>query len=303
MTTCSGTLGLALGGGGAKGFAHIGVLQAFREAGIKFDVVAGTSIGALVGAVYAADKLDEMEKQVRRVRLTDIPFLLSPTWSRQGFFSGKSFLDMLTNVVGVENIEQLPIPFAAVCVDVRKGKTVTLDKGSLTFAVRASASLPAVFTPVVRGSELLVDGGTLDPVPVEAARALGADLVVAVELFGNTDDPKEFLQQMGIVRKLAPIETALHYISSIPEKLFGDSKKNDGEPQLNLIEIIEHTLRVSQAAITEKRLELFPCDVLVQPAVSRIGLLDFHLAEIAIELGRDCGQRAVPELKKLLEQG
>ncbi|HVY54642.1 MAG TPA: patatin-like phospholipase family protein, partial [Thermodesulfobacteriota bacterium] len=178
-------VGIALGGGGAKGFAHIGVLDALGGSGIEFDIVAGTSIGALVGAVYASGNLRELERVSRRYGVKDLPFLLGPAWPRKGLFSGNYIERLLDEIVGVKNIEDLGKPFAAIAVDLNKAEVVTFTTGSLHKAVHASMSIPGLFKPVIDGERILVDGGVLEPVPVSILRRLGADVVVAVDLLSN----------------------------------------------------------------------------------------------------------------------
>jgi NTE family protein len=163
-------LGIALGGGGAKGFAHIGVLKALVQAGIEFDMVAGTSIGALVGAVYVAGKLPELERISRRYGVKDLPFLLGPTWPRKGLFSGNYIERLLNDIVRVENI--IGKPFAAIAVDLNKAEVVSFTRGICTGLCQHVYS--GLFTPVIDGDRILVDGGVLEPVPVNALRRLGA---------------------------------------------------------------------------------------------------------------------------------
>ncbi|MCZ6468830.1 MAG: patatin-like phospholipase family protein, partial [Candidatus Dadabacteria bacterium] len=141
-------IGLALGGGGAKGFAHLGVMEVLTEAGIEFDVVAGTSIGALIGAVYVSGNLDKLERFATNIGITDIPFLLGPTWPKGGLFSGKYIEKLFDEFIHLENIEDLKKPFAAVSVDLNKAEVVTFTSGNLKRAIRASSSIPGLFKPV-----------------------------------------------------------------------------------------------------------------------------------------------------------
>ncbi len=291
-------LGIALGGGGAKGFAHIGVLNALTQAGINCEVVSGTSIGALVGAIYAGGNLGKLEEESLGIKLTDIPRLLSPAWSLEGFFSGKNALERLSDFINVERIEELTKPFAAVSVDLRAGAVHTFTEGPVGEAIRASISIPAVFTPVRVGEHVLVDGGTMEPVPVEAARALGADLVIAVELFGNQsagEVPRE--KQTPSASRLVKVQSALNYLRSLTQK---GTTTGIGERDSNIIEIIERTLALSQHTLTNLRLQLSPPDFLIQPAVSHIGLLDFHRGVTGIEAGYRAAERVIPELKQRL---
>lgn len=299
-------LGLALGGGGAKGFSHIGVLKTFQDAGIEFDVVAGTSVGALVGAIYLEGQIEKLEQEASRIKITDIPFLLSPAWSIQGIFSGKNALERLSDYVRVQRIEELSKPYAAVSVDLRSGSTVIFTEGDIRVAIRASISVPMVFTPVVMADAVLVDGGTLEPVPVCVARSLGADIVVAVDLFGNsevrTQTEKSIFDEPEVWPK--SVATALHYFKSVSEKVplpaWFEEKYGKRGFISNVVEVIERTLAVSQKELTMLRLAAHPADLLIQPAVSGIGLLDFHRGQTGIELGKEAALTALPKLQKLL---
>lgn len=300
-------LGIALGGGGAKGFAHIGILKAFSDAGIEFDIITGTSIGALVGAMYAGDALPALEEQAANIALTDIPKLLSPAWSTGGLFSGKSAFDLFENLIEYQKVEDLPRTFAAVSVDLVSSKVVTHSSGDLRTAVRASASIPAIFTPVVIGDQILVDGGTLEPVPIEIARQLGADYVVAVNLFGSESPSPERLEELSQADKQlwpAGISTAIAHIDSLSDKfglkeMIAGKFKAKGE-RVNIMNVLERTLSVSQQVLTQSRLREFPPDVLIEPPVSHVGTLDFHRGESIISVGFDSAQNAIESVKSAL---
>lgn len=299
-------LGIALGGGGAKGFAHIGILEVLKENGIDCEVVTGTSIGSVVGAAYAAGSLEQLAETSSNIRLTDIPLLLGPTVSLTGLFSGKSVQERLGDIVQYERIEELPKCFAAVSADLATGELVIFSEGSIREAVRASISIPALFTPIRVGSKLLVDGGLVDPIPVEICRTLGATHVLAVDLFGNPQ--ASFNEEDSAARTLWPsgLLNALRYLDTVSAKLnlpplLGHDKDQDVAIPGNIIEVVEATFSVSQKLLSEARLKEHPADVLLQPAVKDVGLLDFHRGEPIIEIGRECALAALPEIKKLLK--
>lgn len=256
-------LGIALGGGGAKGFAHIGVLKTLTKAGYDFDVVTGTSIGALVGAAYASSNLDKLEEITIKFNNLDIPFLLSPTISKKGLFSGKNIEELLKKAVNKYRIEELPKSFAAVCVDLNKPEIVTVKRGDVVKAVRASIAIPGIFTPVISGDQLLVDGGVLEPVPVEAAKMLGADFIVAVDLLSKSNT----------------------------------SGKNT-EP--NLVNIIQKTSITTQQSLTRFRMTIFPPDIVIEPEVANVGILDFKNGSKIIKEGEKAAKKALPQLTDLL---
>jgi NTE family protein len=256
-------LGIALGGGGAKGYAHIGVLKTFNKLGIEFDVISGTSVGALVGAVYASGNLDKLEEIASKFSALDVPLLLSPTISKQGFFSGKKIEKILKEIIPESNIEQLPKSYSAVCVDLNKPQIVTLTKGNLVNAVRASISIPGIFTPIKSAKQLLVDGGVLEPVPVEAARNMGADIVIAVDLLSKSKNYKD-LQDATIIN------------------------------------IIQKTSIATQQGLTKFRMLLHPADLVIEPDVSDLGILDFKKGKKAIKAGETETEKMIPQIKKLI---
>jgi NTE family protein len=296
-------IGIALGGGGAKGFAHIGVLKELASAGIECDVVAGTSIGALVGAAYAAGSLKKLEEASIKIRLKDIPLLLSPTLSKQGFFSGRKVLKLLRGIIETENIEDLKKPFAAVCVDLINAEVVTFTKGSIHQAVRASIAIPGVFTPVIFEDKLLVDGGALEPVPVHTVRSLGADFIIAVDLLASSRSKAIDTEvQRTLKEKLWPsgISTVVNYLRSItyrfsPEEET-DSKRKDWQYEPSIIDIIQRTSVVAQQRLTTYLLKECPPDFVIRPPLSQVGVLDFHRGEQVIKVGEQAAREIIPEL-------
>jgi NTE family protein len=178
-------IGLALGSGSARGWSHIGVIRGLQEANIAIDIVCGSSIGALVGGAYAAGRLDDAEKLIRELAWSDVLGFMEVPVPRSGLISSEKIADYLRERLGDPNIEDLPIPFAAVATDLTSGQEVWIRKGSLIEAIRASLCMPGMFTPCFREGRLLVDGGLINPVPVSLCRSLGANTVIAVN--PNTD--------------------------------------------------------------------------------------------------------------------
>ncbi len=254
-------LGLALGGGGAKGFAHLGVLEVLSEAGIEFDVVSGTSIGALIGAVYVSGNMGNLKDFATNLSMTDLPFMLGPTWPKGGLFSGNYIEELVDKFVDVENVEDLQKPFAAVSVDLNKAEVVTFKSGNLKRAIRASTSIPGVFKPVIYEDKILVDGGVLESVPLDAVRTLGADFIVAVDLLSE---------------------------------ISGNHNFDIGKP--SLIEIVQRSSIVAQRKITEYKFKENPPDVVIRPPLSEVGVMDFHRGGPIVEIGRETAKKALPEL-------
>ena len=290
-------LGVALGGGGARGFAHIGILQVLEEAGITASAVAGTSIGALVGAGYAAGGLDRLAEAARSIRLRDIPTLLSPSWSLSGVFSGTNAIEWLSGLITAEHIESLSIPYAAIATDINTGDRVVIKRGTLSTAVRASISIPGIFTPVPRGRRMLVDGGIVDPLPVDTARGLGATFVAAVDLFNE----HATVAPLPLEKSNGALEPTLGYLRRLlPAESQTRTRRKRHIP--NALEVIERTLVISQHELTRARLRSHPPDFLFNPPVGEIGVLDFHRGEEGIEIGRDTARKHLPALREALNE-
>jgi len=181
-------LGLALGSGAWRGLVHIGVLRSLEENNIKIDYIAGSSVGAIIGGLYCYfGKVDKVEKIVESLKFKDMIKVLwdKPLKKGEGVISGEKYDQFFRNIVGNIKIEELKIPFVAVCADLKKGKLIKLKRGDLVKAIRASSAIPVVFRPVKRAGRTLVDGGAITPVPVEICRQMGADIVVGVSLYGG----------------------------------------------------------------------------------------------------------------------
>lgn len=255
-------IGLALGGGGAKGFAHIGILEVLTEAGIEFDVVAGTSIGSLIGAVYISQNLESLKEFAINISITDIPFLLGPSWPKGGVFSGNYVEKLVDDFIHAENIEDLKKPYAAVSVDMNRAEVVTFTKGNLKRAIRASSSIPGLFKPVIFEDKFLVDGGVLESIPDRASRDLGADFIVAVDLLSNLEGSKSF----------------------------------NGAKNPSIVDIVQRTSILAQRKITEYKFKENPPDILIQPALSSVKIMDFHHGKSVIEIGREAAKKMLPEI-------
>ena len=284
-------IGIALGGGGAKGFAHIGVLEVLSKAGINCQIVTGTSAGALVGAAFCSNKLDALKERSKEISLKDIPMLLSPSWSRQGLFSGKNTLELLNDLLSVELIEDLPIIFGATAVDLLTAELIEFHQGNLKSIVRSSISIPGIFTPISWNEKLLVDGSLREVLPVHLARKLGADFVIGVDLYSSTAEAPVLVPPRKVLWP-AGIQNAISFLS---EKILGTK-----EPQLNIIRILEMTAFIVQKQLTELRLRDNPVDFMICPSVARVGMLDFHRSEPVVEIGRIAARNALPEIERLL---
>ncbi len=297
------TIALALGGGAARGWAHIGVINALRERGIEADMVCGTSIGALVGAAHAAGQLSHLEEWVRRLKWQDVVGFLDLTLTRGGVIQGRKVFEQLRQHYRVERIEQLRLPFGAVATNLTNGLEVWLREGPVVEAVRASASLPGLFTPVYHNGHWLVDGGLVNPVPVSLCRAMGAELVIAVDLFSQRSIPSEGEAAaqadegdgeeswFASAREI----TARMWENTVKQKLTGG---NGDEP--SIFEVVSGSIHIMQMRISRSRMAGEPPNLLITPVVDGIGLMDFHRADEAIREGMRAVQRIDAQLPLFL---
>ncbi len=291
-------IGLALGSGSARGWAHIGVLRALLEAGIQPDVVCGASVGAIVGAAYATGQLDRFEAWVRgmnrRAVMSFMDFNLSG-----GMLKGERLVSYLRTHFDDQPIEALPTRFAAVATALRSGDEVWLRRGAVTAAVRASFALPGLFTPVWHDGRLLVDGGLVNPVPVSLARALGAELVIAVDL--NDDMLSRHLR--GALEDIETPRSAWrqslqHGLEALwprPEQPAEEADGAEGRtpPLPSVLDVIATSIHVMQMRITRSRMAGDPPELVITPRLGHMGLLDFHRADEAIEAGRTAATEAL----------
>ncbi len=258
------TVGLALGSGASRGWSHIGVVRGLLNAGIEPSIICGTSVGAMVGASYLTGKLDALADWVLGSTRTDVLRFFGPQFTQSGFVDLKRFRSFLHNYVAGEGqlIEGLPKPYAAVSTDLNTGRETWFTKGHMAEAVQASMSMPGLFPAVRIEDRWMVDGGLVNPVPVSVCHALGADVVIAVNL------------NFGIVGKNA-----------------ADTSKPPG-----LFYSITNSIGIFEDRITRSRLAGDPADVILSPDVSQIGMLEFHLAGKAIEEGERCVSDALSEI-------
>lgn len=277
---------LALGGGAARGVAHIGILQVLAERGIRVRGIAGTSIGAIIGGMYAADCMKPLVEYLLKLDARRMLRLLDPVVPRSGLFGGSRVVDKMTDFAGDAQIQDLDLPFVAVASDLRTGQEVILREGSLVEAVRASFAIPGVFTPVQIGGRWLVDGGISSPVPIRAARNLFPDLpVIAVDL-NNVD--MVFEGEVLCSLDAPEEERELGRIERLLRRMRGDEERRPGmlASISDAVTHMEHRLARFQIAADEPEL-------LLEPPVYGIGLFDFHRSASIIEAGRRCAEQAL----------
>lgn len=295
-------LGLALGSGSSRGWSHIGIINALSEYGIVPDIICGTSIGALVGASYVSNNIGQLEEWVRSLTKFKIARFFKINTSLTSFINTEKLHDFLNKYVADDQlvIENLTKKFAAVATDLENGREVWFTKGSIIEAVWASISLPALFPAFHHSNNRwLVDGGLVNPVPVSVCRALGADIVISVNLNGDIlakhfrKPNKQIKQNKGITDKFTDI------IKEHSSFIFSIQKDKNHRP--SLFDTIASSINITQDRITRSRMAGDPPDILLSPKLSHIGLLEFYRASECINEGRECVQRMLPEIAYMLE--
>lgn len=292
-------IGLALGSGASRGWSHIGVIKALLRAGIEPDIVCGTSVGAMVGGAYVAGNLDALERWVLGASRSDVLRFFDFKLSQVGFVNTEKMDQFLQSHVAAADvrIEDMHKKFVAVCTDLDTGREVWCKDGGLVDAVRASMAMPGLFPAVRDGQRWLVDGGLVNPVPVTACRALGADTVIGVNL--NSDivgkrikkrEAATALKEEGVLGSLK--KQAKEYSNS----LFAQDSGEESPP--GLFDTITGSINIFQREITQRQLASDPADVLISPKLADIGILEFQRAAEAIEKGEDCANSAMAEIRR-----
>ncbi len=308
-------IGLALGSGSARGWSHVGVIRALLRAGIEPDLVCGSSIGALVGAAYAAGDIDRLERWVASLTRQGVMSLIDLKLAA-GMIEGRKLVDYFRAQFEDHGIEALQRPFACVATELDTGREVWLRDGPVIDAVRASIALPGLFTPAQRDGRLLVDGGLVNPVPVSLCRAMGADVVIAVDLnwdlvgrrsrpapslYAEPTRPAELEEGSGeSAEGAAGPRGRKRSLEALWSRLWPSSDAPPALPMPSMLGVLTASLNIMQVRITNSRLAGEPADVVIRPRVSGIGPLDFHRGEIAMAEGLRAAEHALPLLRELL---
>jgi NTE family protein len=311
---------LALGSGGARGYAHIGVIHELHDRGYQIAGIAGSSMGALVGGLQAADRLDEFADWARSLTQRAILRLLDPSITAAGVLRAEKILDAVRDILGAATIEQLPIPYTAVATDLLAGKSVWLQRGPVDEAIRASIAIPGVIAPHVIDGRLLADGGILDPLPMAPISAVNADLTVAVSLSGSETggaaepEPRpstEWLNRMmrstsalfdsASARSLlnrfgAPTQGVDDLDPAADEPPLDDDEP--GVPRLGGFEVMNRTIDIAQAALARHTLAAYPPDLLIEVPRTACRGLEFHRAAEVIEIGRTLAAQALDTVER-----
>ena len=326
-------IGLALSGGGARGWAHIGVIRALQNANIPIDIIAGSSIGAFVGAIYVAGELDDLEVYVRDLDWKSIVSYFDMVFPTKGLLDGSKITELLSQRLKTLKMEDAAIPFCCVATDIITGKEVHIQNGSMVDAVRASIAIPGIFTPFQKDGQYLSDGGIVNPLPVDVVKSMGADIVIAVNLNRNWPitpeqlalkekkdaNGKTSLLKVKEERKLSEAKTReienrkeglIDYIQSryvsfqediqqkLDEWLPKEKEKNPNDP--NIFDIIGTSINVMQERVTRYMLESYPPDILIEPHLNHFSIFDYDQAGSIISEGFQETMKAMPELHKQL---
>jgi NTE family protein len=298
-------IGLALGSGSARGWAHIGVIDSLTEAGIVPDVVCGASMGALVGAAHVAGKLTELRQWAQSATWRTIARLTDLRLSGGGLISGRQVVAFLQSLGISEPIESYATHYAAIATDMATGREIWLQSGPIHEAVRASIALPGILSPARIDGKWLLDGGLSNPIPVSVCRALGADVIIAVNLNGE-------LVGRRFTEPEPPTETRPSMISGeVVRRMLGGwpglrrkpaeaDAPRDVVPPPGYFDVLATAINIMQDHITRTRLAGEPPHVMLVPRLRSIGLMEFNRAEEAIAEGRACVEQALPALRRYL---
>ena len=297
-------IGIALGSGVARGWAHLGVLRALARHGVQPDLIAGTSIGALVGGAHLSNRSPQLEVWARALTKLKVISFLDVRLGGSGVIGGGRLAQEMERNFGDLSIENLSAPFTAVAADLATGHEIWLNSGKLIDALRASFSLPGVFPPVRIDDRWLVDGALVNPVPVSVCRAMGAEIIIAVNLhadiIGKARVPGKTYQAVAGFDLLTELETSetedkSWRLDSFINRMFG---RQPDAP--SMFGVMVSALNIVQDRLTRSRLAGEPPDVAINPRVGHIGLLEFHRASEVIEEGEAAVERAMPDIKAAL---
>lgn len=292
---------LVLGSGGARGLAHISVIEKLEEDGYEIIEIIGCSMGAVIGGFYASGHLKEYKEWLFGLSKSDVFDLMDFTFTKQGFIKGEKIFNRLKKMTGDLRIEDFNIPFTAVATDIKNNKEVHFKKGDLFKALRATVSIPGVFVPVIEGNQLLVDGGVLNPMPVNLVKKRGDAIVIAVNLNAPAED--EFKPSRKSAKELARKNEIQKWIEKmLPDGLKDYAKRSDREVKIekeefSLMGLMEATFSFTQDRLTTLILETYKPDVLISIPRNSAGTFEFYESEKIYKLGVDRYDKAMKLFK------
>jgi len=301
-------VGLALGSGSARGWAHIGAIEAIEEAGVPIHYIAGTSIGAFVGAVYATGHLASLKEFALQMDWKKVISYFDVVFPKSGFMDGKKVHELFSLHTDAKTFADFNIPVRMVATDLKTGKKVVIDSGNIIEGIRASVSVPGVFTPVKRGDQWLVDGGLVDPVPVSVVRNMGADFVIAVDLNSDLINhdyklnkkpsietlPKKERNEL-VIRIAAQYNSAEKAVKAKINRWISSSTKSP-----NIIDVMGTSLGIMQEQLSRINLAMDPPNILIQPRLGDLKMFDFDQAERSIKEGYTQAKYQIDNIKSIL---
>lgn len=314
-------LGLALGSGASRGLAHIGVVKALDEAGIKVDYIAGSSIGALVGASYAAGTIEQFHAFLSTVDWKVITSYLDFNFPQKGLIEGNRIINLIRELLPDADIADLDPPFCAIATNLASGEEVKLRSGNLVEAIRASISLPGIFNPFQIDDNYLVDGGLVNPLPTDVVRDMGADVVIAVDLNNDLiarNGRKKKLKARRRKKKKEKLLTRASNNNWFPSKLeekyrilersvkqsvnrWLEDKEDEEDREPNIFDVIANSINIMEYQITRSKVLRDRPDILIQPELGHLNLFDYDDAEATIREGYEKTHRQLPTIREMLE--
>jgi NTE family protein len=299
-------IGIAFGSGSARGWAHLGVLHALEERGIRPVAVTGASVGALVAAAYASDQWQELEAWVRTLTRVDVWRLLDTTFRGGGVMRGNRLMQAIREQIQDRQIEELSVAFAAVAADLNTGEEIWLRTGSMLKAVRASSGMPGLFTPFWYQDRWMIDGGVVNPVPVSLCRALGADYVIAVNLnvpvrerwltqLRNEAAAKQAAARLAVAKTEEPVEASWATLDRWSDLLGGlvESIRSEATSDPGLFDVMAGSIHIMQDQIARSRMASDPPNLAISPQLGHLQLMDFHRAAETIQIGYEAAASAL----------
>ena len=305
-------IGLVLGSGASRGWAHIGVLEALDAHNIKIDMIAGSSAGSFIAAAYAGGGLQEVKKFAQDMDWKAVLSYLDIAFPRSGFIEGKKVADLIKLFTSIDQFEDLSIPVMMVATNMSTGKGVCLSKGSIHQALRATMAVPGFLTPKLIEDEWLVDGGVVNPLPIDVCRNAGADIVIAVDInsertIGKKHTPKDSQWEKNSEKME---EKRLEVIKSWTDR-FGSAGKTLGSridhwfsrepPSPHILDVLGSSINIMQKKIEESNLRTHAPDILLAPRLGDMSFFDFDQADRAINEGFKCCEKSIPEIVQKIE--
>jgi NTE family protein len=306
-------LGLALGGGAARGLAHIGVLKVLEEAGITIDIIAGTSMGAFIGAMYAAGvPVTQMEKAAREIDWFRMARLLDPVLPTSGLTDGKKLVTFIAELLPARDFKDLKQSLAVTATDINTGESIIIKQGDLLEALRASLAFPGIFSPVRFGKRFLVDGGLCKPIPTDVARSLGAEKIIGISTIPAVvkQTPETFLPprhgRAKTVSRWRGFFSARGIEQAMRSALGQETEETEVETSEylktpNIFRVCAQSVAIMENVINELRLRQNPHDLIIRPHLDGITLLEFYRAEEIIAAGEKATRAALPDIEYLLK--